>query len=237
MLSSRALRPRLVATLGALSFQLGRTGFSALMNATTAAYRGLAESMLEEIGQEVFVKHLATQIYPESRAIVEAHQEAGHTVAIITSATRYQAEPLARDMGIDHVMCTYLEVEDGKFTGGVVRPTCFGEGKVTAAEELADKYKADLDNSFFYSDSYDDIQLLERVGHPKVLNPSSKLERKALHNGWPVARFGSRGRPTATQFIRSVAATASLVTRSTRVRLPSAWMIFPICGWMLKFQK
>ena len=113
--------------LGALSFSLGRTGFSGLISATTAAYRGLSERAMEEIGEEVFRKHLATTIYPESRALVKAHQEMGHTVAIVSSATRYQAEPLARDMGIEHVLCTQLEVEDGAFTGRVVRPTCYGD--------------------------------------------------------------------------------------------------------------
>ena len=62
--------------------------------------------VLLEIGDEVFAKHLATQIYPESRALVEAHQAMGHTVAIVSSATRYQAEPLAKDMNIPHVLCT-----------------------------------------------------------------------------------------------------------------------------------
>ncbi len=119
--------------LGTLSFALGRTGFSGMMSATTAAYRGLSESVLEDVGREVFEKHLATQIYPESRALVRAHQEMGHTVAIVSSATRYQADPLARDIGIPHVVCTQLEVDGGVFTGEVVRPTCWGEGKVVAA--------------------------------------------------------------------------------------------------------
>ena len=119
---SGRMAPREIADslLGTLSFAVGRTGFSGMMSATTAAYRGLAESVLIEVGEEVFEKHLATQIFPESRALVEAHQAAGHTVAIVSSATPYQAEPLARDLGIDHVLCTRLEVEDGVFTGEVL---------------------------------------------------------------------------------------------------------------------
>ena len=93
-----------------------------------------------------------------------------------------------------------------------MRPTCFGQGKVDAAEKLAAEYDADLDQSFFYSDSTDDQLLLERVGRPRALNPSDKLERLARRNRWPVAHFGSRGRPTLGQFARSVAATGSLVT-------------------------
>ena len=89
-----------------LSFALGRTGFSSFVTATAAVYRGMKESVLEEAGQHAFEKYLATEIYPESRAIVKAHQDMGHTVAIITSATRYQAEPVAKELGIEHLLYT-----------------------------------------------------------------------------------------------------------------------------------
>jgi len=194
------------------NFGLGNMGFSAMMLVNAQFMKGTEEKTYMDLGEQLYIKQIARLIYPESRALVNAHLAKGHTVGVISSATPYQVEPAAKDLGIDHVLCTYLEVEDGTFTGGVVRPTCFGEGKVTAAEDLAERHNADLDSSFFYSDSHDDLQLLERVGHPKVLNPSSKLDRIARHNRWPVARFGSRGRPTMTQFVRSIAATASLVS-------------------------
>ncbi len=193
-------------------FGMGNIGFSGMMVVNAQFMKGIEEQTYIDVGEDLYRKQIARLIYPESRALVDAHLAKGHTVAVISSATPYQVEPAARDLGIDHILCTYLEIEDGKFTGGVIRPTCFGEGKVTAAETLAEKCNADLDNSFFYSDSHDDLQLLKRVGHPKVLNPSAKLDRIAHHNRWPVARFGSRGRPTLAQFVRSVAATASLVS-------------------------
>ena len=195
-----------------MSFGLGNLGFSGLMLVNAQFMKGSEEQTYTDLGEELYVKQIAGLIYPESRALIDAHREKGHTVAIVSSATPYQLKPAARDLGIDNVLCTYLDVKDGKFTGGVIRPTCFGEGKVIAAENLAETYNANLDNSFFYSDSHDDLQLLQRVGHPKALNPSAKLERIALHKRWPVAHFGSRGRPTVSQFVRSIAATASLVT-------------------------
>jgi len=201
--------------LGALSFAAGRTGFSGLMSATTAAYRGLAESVLEELGQEVFDKHLATQIYPESRALVRAHQDAGHTVAIVSSATRYQAEPMARELGIDHVLCTRLEVESGVFTGRVIRPTCYGEGKATAARDLAALHDIDIAQSWFYTDSDEDLPLLEIVGRPRPLNPNRALAQVAKERRWPVRRFKSRGRPSAGDVLRTGLVYASLV--------PSMW--------------
>ena len=208
------LSPReFVELMRAMSnFGLGNLGFSGMMAINAQFMRGIEEQTYNEVGEELYTKQIARLIYPESRSLVDAHLAKGHTVAIISSATPYQVEPAAADLGIDHVLCTHLEVDDGKFTGGVISPTCFGQGKVDAAESLAVKYDADLDQSFFYSDSQDDLQLLERVGLPRALNPSSKLERIARNNNWPIAKFGSRGRPSLAQFIRSVAATSSLVT-------------------------
>ena len=196
--------------LGALSFSLGRTGFSGMMAASSAAYRGMAEEVLIEIGEEVFTKHLATQIYPESRALVEAHQAMGHTVAIISSATHYQADPLARELNIPHVLCTQLEVEDGIFTGRVVHPTCWGQGKATAARELAESADLDLAESYFYTDSDEDLPLLEIVGRPRPLNPNRALAQVAKERFWPVRRFSSRGTPGVGEWARTALAYASL---------------------------
>jgi putative phosphoserine phosphatase/1-acylglycerol-3-phosphate O-acyltransferase len=199
------------SVLGALSYGLGRIGFSGLMAASTAAYRGTAENILEEVGEEAFEKHLATQIYPESRALVAAHRDMGHTVAIISSATRYQAEPLARDLGIEHVLTTELEVEDGVFTGRVKHPTCFGEGKAIAARTLAADHDLDLEQSYFYSDSHEDLPLLEAVGKPRPLNPDRALAQIAKERQWLVRRFTSRGTPGVGDLVRTGLAYASIV--------------------------
>ena len=194
------------------NFGLGNLGFSGMMMVNAQFMRGIEEHAYQELGEQLYRSQIARLVYPESRALVDAHLAKGHTVAIISSATPYQVLPAAADLGIEHVLCTHLEVKNGKFSGGVVRPTCFGQGKVDAAESLAREHGADLDTSFFYSDSQDDLLLLERVGHPRTLNPSTKLARIAVERHWPVARFGSRGRPSLAQFVRSVAATSSLVT-------------------------
>ena len=166
-----------------ISFGLGNLGFSAMMIAASQFLRGVHEDSYASFGEELFRSHIARQIYPEARALVDAHLKKGHTVAIISSATPYQVVPSARELGIEHVMCTRLEVEKGYFTGAVVQPTCFGEGKVTAAESLAAEHGVDLEQTFFYSDSDDDIQLLERIGKPRPLNPNAKLTMIAESRG------------------------------------------------------
>jgi putative phosphoserine phosphatase/1-acylglycerol-3-phosphate O-acyltransferase len=216
LLSGRMSPRELVESgLGALSFGLGRTGFSGFMATFTAAYRGMAESVLEELGEEVFERQLAAQIYPESRALVKAHQDMGHTLAVVSSATPYQVAPFARDLDIPHVLCTRLEVENGIFTGGVVHPTCYGEGKAIAVRELAAGHDLDLDESYFYSDSNEDLPLLEEVGRPRPLNPNRRLAQIAKERGWPVRSFRSRGTPSAGDLARTGLVYASL--------LPSLW--------------
>lgn len=206
------------SAVAGLSFGLGRMGFSGFMAASVAAYRGTSEASLREIGDEVFQKSLVTEIYPEARALVRAHQEMGHTVAVVSSATPYQVEPFARELGIEHVMCTRLEVEDGIFTGRVVHPTCYGEGKAAAARLLVGEHDLDLNESYFYSDSHEDLPLLEIVGHPRPLNPNRRLAQIAKERLWPVSRFHSRGTPTAGEVVRSALVYASLI--------PAAWAGF-----------
>ncbi|MBB5708689.1 putative phosphoserine phosphatase/1-acylglycerol-3-phosphate O-acyltransferase [Sphingopyxis panaciterrulae] len=190
---------------------LGNIGFSGLMTAAAKFMKGVDEESFVTFGEELYKKHIARKIYPETRAIIEAHRAKGHRVAIVSSATIYQIEPTARDLGITDIKCSAYEIEDGVFTGEIVRPLCFGEGKVLAAEDLAAEHGLDLDQSFFYSDSDDDIELLERVGKPRPLNPNLKLKAIADERGWPVQRFASRGTPSWVDYTRTIYATGSLV--------------------------
>jgi putative phosphoserine phosphatase/1-acylglycerol-3-phosphate O-acyltransferase len=192
-------------------FGLGNMGFSALMAVHAQYLAGRDEDEYTRNSERLFRKKIARLIYPEARELIAAHQAKGHSVAIISSATPYQVLPAAKDLNIDRVFCTGLEVENGCFTGSVVKPTCFGEGKVDAAQTLARDTGADLSQSFFYSDSVDDIQLLEYVGRPVTLNPRKRLKQITKENNWPTTTFDSRGRLSVNRFLRSVAATGSLV--------------------------
>ena len=113
-------------------------------------------------------------------------------VAILTSATRYLAAPLAADLGIEHILVTQLVVRDGRFTGEAVRPVCYGDGKMYWAERFAAAEGLELDQSYFYTDSITDLPVLERVGEPRVVNPDPRLRRLAVRRGWPVLQLGLR---------------------------------------------
>src|SRR5207244_2888032 len=147
----------------------------------------------------------------ESRALVQAHRRRGHTLAVVSSATRYQIEPIARELGIPNVLCTRLEVQNGRLTGRHLWPTVYGGGKAMAARELARAQGIDLAQSYFYTDSHEDLPLLEIVGRPRPTNPNRRLAAVAAVRGWPARRFTTRGTPGLTDVVRSSLALASIV--------------------------
>jgi putative phosphoserine phosphatase/1-acylglycerol-3-phosphate O-acyltransferase len=196
----------------AARFQLGGVGFSGFVAETVGVLKGMAEHNLVEMGERLFTRELAGAVYPESRALVHAHQKKGHTVAVVSSALRYQIEPLARDLGIEHIMCTRLAIDDGGcITGSVEHPSCYGVGKAIAGRDFARTHDIDLKQSFFYTDSEEDLPLLDIVGRPRPINPSRALRTIAAKRGWPARRFTSRGTPTQSELLRTALAVGSLV--------------------------
>ncbi len=200
-----------LGTVAGLRFQLGQVPFATLIDDAAGLLRGEPESTFEELGERIFEERLASEVYPEARALVHAHRRKGHTLAIVSSATRYQIEPLARDLGIPHVLCTRLEVADGRFTGHVVTPPCYGEGKLSAAQGLAADHGVDLGESFFYTDSDEDLPLLEGVGKPRPTTPTRRLAAIASARKWPARTFYTRGLPGPMEIVRTSMALGSLV--------------------------
>jgi HAD superfamily hydrolase (TIGR01490 family) len=143
----------------------------------------LEQEMIDRCDQW-FEEELRATIMPGARRVIESHREKGHVLALLTSATNYAADPLGRALNIEHILCTRLDVNDGKFTGKVKRPLCFGEGKVTIAESFAREHDVDLDKSFFYTDSISDQQMLHRVGEPRIVNPDLRLRWLAKQKNW-----------------------------------------------------
>jgi HAD superfamily hydrolase (TIGR01490 family) len=133
-------------------------------------------------------EHVAPHVAPAARVAVEHHRQAGHTIVLATGSTVYAARPVAKGVGIDHVLSSQLEVVGGSFTG---KPSalCFGRHKVTLAEQWAASHGIDLARSYFYSDSYNDLPMLARVGTAIAVNPDARLRRHAKKNGWAIQQW------------------------------------------------
>lgn len=172
-----------------LRYKLGLLDVNRALARSMHFIRGRLEAAVRLDVEHWYQREIRPFLLPAMAATVEAHRRAGHVPAILTSATRYLAEPLAADLGIDHVLFTGLVVRDGCFTGEPVHPVCYGKGKIIWAERFAAAQGVDLARSYFYTDSITDLPLLERVGEPRVVNPDPRLRRTALRRGWPVLQL------------------------------------------------
>lgn len=173
-----------------LRYKFGLLDIERALLVSLAWIKGRGEEAVRADCDIWYASTVRQYIVPAMAATVEAHRRAGHVLAVVTSATRYLAGPLAADLGIPHQLVTQLVVEGGRFTGEAVRPVCYGEGKIHWAERFAAREGVDLGRSYFYTDSITDLPLLERVGAPRVVNPDPLLRRTALRRGWPVMRPG-----------------------------------------------
>ncbi|MCX7706621.1 MAG: HAD-IB family hydrolase [Anaerolineae bacterium] len=181
-----SLRQWLVITYNVARYLLGLVEFPQLMGWLTARVGGADESEAWRLSRAWFDAMLRHYIADEARRRVRWHQEQGHHVAIVSAATPFAVAPVAHSLGLgDSYLATRLEIVAGRFTGRLVEPVCFGEGKLLLARAYAAEHGLDLRHSYFYSDSHDDLPLLEAVGHPVAVNPSRKLARIAKDRGWP----------------------------------------------------
>jgi HAD superfamily hydrolase (TIGR01490 family) len=152
-------------------------------------FKGESEADLEEEAEAWFEDCVADTVYPEAAALVRQHLDADHVVAVVSGSTRFVVQPLAERLGIHHFLYTQLEVENGRFTGRVIEPICFEEGKIYWLQQFIEEHGIDLAKSFFYTDSITDLPLLDLVAHPVVTNPDPFLYREAVRRRWPVKVF------------------------------------------------
>jgi len=195
----------------AVQFRLGRRAFETLIEGSALTVRGRSAREIDEMGERIFHQSVADLIYPEMREMVRAHQRRGHTVVLSSSALDNQVTPVARYLGIDHIVCNRL-VSDGQgmLTGEIEHPVIWGPTKASGVQQFAEDHQVDLGSSYFYADGDEDLSLMSLVGHPRPTNPEPALTRAALRHGWPVMRFTSRGGGGPLGVGRRVASVSSL---------------------------
>ncbi|HEX4719694.1 MAG TPA: HAD-IB family hydrolase [Thermoleophilaceae bacterium] len=180
------------------------------MEIAVAAWAGRAADDIEALGERLFVQQIAGMTYPESDPLIRAHRRAGHTIAVASSATPFQVAPLARELGIENLLCTEVEIVEGLATGHLAGPVLWGEGKAEAVRMFAAERRLDLDRSYAYGNGEEDLAYLETVGRPRPLNPDGGLAGLARDRDWPTYRFPARSRPGPIPVLRTGAAIAGL---------------------------
>jgi putative phosphoserine phosphatase / 1-acylglycerol-3-phosphate O-acyltransferase len=190
--------------------ELSQQEFGDLMRKGVREWAGRTDEELGALWQRLFRDEIFDTQFPEAWRLVQAHKRQGHTVAIASSATRYQIMPIAEEWGIEHVLCTQLVVRQGRLTGAIAGEPAWGEAKAEAVVRFARARRLDLKRSAGYANGNEDIPFLRRVGHPAAVNPKGKLAEVARQKSWPVLAFEARRAAPLTAVLRTLGSYAAM---------------------------
>jgi len=172
-----------------IRYKMAAINMNRVMQQAAAEVEGMPEAQMAEVCQEVFNTRVIPRISKAAVEALEGHRKQGHKIVLLTASTPYIVEPLSDYLECDEFLCTRLTVSDGTLTGDYVRPMCYGDGKCHWANQYAQEHNINLSKSYFYTDSYTDLPMLEAVGHKRVVNPDPRLRLCALRNRWPILHF------------------------------------------------
>jgi HAD superfamily hydrolase (TIGR01490 family) len=129
---------------------------------------------------------IAPVMLDKAHVLLKKHRDQGHLLMIITATNRFITEPIAQRFGVEHLLATEPEMRDGEYTGAVSGTPCFQQGKVELLQQWLTHHQETLKDSWFYSDSHNDLPLLNQVDHPFAVDPDDKLRQEALSCDWPI---------------------------------------------------
>jgi len=170
-------------------YRLYNEGRLDIMEFLRFSLRPLQEHSLDELEhwREQFLREkIDPIILPPAIDLVERHRQAGDTLLIITATNAFVTAPIAQRLGIKHLIATEPEMRGRRYTGEVSGRPCFQEGKVERLQEWMTAHGATLAGSSFYSDSHNDIPLLNRVDQPVAVDPDEQLRQTAKARNWPI---------------------------------------------------
>ncbi|HIO93010.1 MAG TPA: HAD family hydrolase [Leucothrix mucor] len=158
------------------------------------SFTPLAERSMEELKilhQEFMQEVISSLMGDKAKALVEQHREAGHTLMVITATNSFITRPIVEAFGIEHLLATEPKIVNGRYTTKIDGTPCFHQGKVVRLDAWLEQHNVSLDGSYFYSDSHNDLPLLEKVAHPIAVDPDEKLAEIANQKGWKVMSLRS----------------------------------------------
>jgi len=171
-----------------LEYTLGVVDAPAVARRVLGRYAGRSEAELAASFEEWFPRYALPELSSRGREVVGSHLARGDLVALLSGAPRYALLPLARELGIEHVIATEVETDRGRLTGRVLG-LCYGAAKVEFAARLLGAHGSSFAATTFYSDSITDRPMFERVACPVAVNPDLRLRRLARQRGWPVEHW------------------------------------------------
>ncbi|TGD75760.1 HAD family hydrolase [Mangrovimicrobium sediminis] len=167
-------------------YQAGQLDINAYLRFALGPLRDQPPETVEAWHREFMRRKIEPIILPAGRALVERHRAAGDTLLIITATNAFITRPIARAFGIDELLACEAQMLDGRYTGEPLGIPTYREGKVARLQEWVKEHNASMEGAWFYSDSHNDLPLLEQVDRPVAVDPDERLRAHAEAAGWPV---------------------------------------------------
>ncbi len=152
---------------------------------------------LNKLHQQFMAEKISPIMLPAAEKLLRDHRDQGHLLMIITATNSFVTAPIAEALGVDVLIATDPEMVNGQYTGKVAGAPCFQDGKVERLKQWLKANNRELGESWFYSDSRNDLPLLEMVDHPVAVDPDPTLAQHAEMLGWPLItlRKGESAQP------------------------------------------
>lgn len=168
------------------AYEAGSLDIHAFLAFSLKPLTRLAPDQLVTLHARYMVECIQPLIRPAALALVEKHRRLEQQLMIITATNRFITAPIAQAFGIDVLLATDLEIIDGRYTGRISGIPCFKEGKVIRLQQWLTQHHQSLEQSWFYSDSHNDLPLLHQVTHPIAVDPDPTLRQHAIQQHWPI---------------------------------------------------
>lgn len=170
-------------------------GMESSRNSALEFVKGRDAAEIRALGREIAEEQVLPRVYADIAAVIRQHNEAGDQTWLLTAAPQELAELVASGLGMNGARGTIAGIDEhGRYTGELIGEIAHGPAKAKIAAELADERDIDMRESAAYSDSINDLPLLESVGHPHAVNPDHALRRIARARGWPIHELRTRRR-------------------------------------------
>ena len=158
-------------------------------NAATDFIGGHAVDDIKKVGEEIYDEFVSPKLWQGTFEIAKSHLDQGEEVWLVTAAPQDMADIIAQRLGLTGALGSKALIENGIYTGALDGKLLHGTEKALAIQKLAQEHGFDLKNCYSYSDSHNDVPLLQAVGHPCAINPDAILRIRAMAEGWPIHDF------------------------------------------------
>lgn len=167
-------------------YQQGGLDIQAYLKFALSYLIGKSPAEVAPLHAQFMTEVIEPMLLPKAFELIEKHRAAGDTLLVITATNRFVTGPIVKRLGIEHLIACEPEIVNGRYTGLPTGVPSFQHGKVIRLETWLTEQQFNLDNSWFYSDSHNDLPLLEQVAHPVAVNPDDKLTAIAQTRGWQI---------------------------------------------------